>query len=455
LRMKNRRYRIQNRISIIILELAVRFHAKMIISRGLARSAGKVETDQVTTIRHNSLGVLPWSLKNIGGTMNGRVFYSQYLGFFTIGFVSNLIGPMLPTIRAEIPISYLQSGLLLTGMLPGIILSVIVGGYLADRYGTKELLMAGGVALGVGLLGSMIAADYLTLLAWMVLCGLGFGSYEIGINVLCTVLNGSNKVSSWNFLHFFYGLGAICSPIAATICLNFFASWRLIFGLAALLPFMVMMMLKPLKIPKHRADAPTGGRPLIKKQLLWICGVFIFIYVGIEVLIQGWLAVFWNKLPEQDLIPASLVLSFFWASLTLGRLISGNVADRLGAARFLTTVSLWSMGLAIVWVFAHSAWSTFLLMLLLGLLLAGIYPTLLALTTSCYPGMAGMVTAFISLVGSLGALAFPVIFGIIADWIGILHLPLSIMGLAFLMYTFAKYQEKLAKGFTTGNSGMI
>lgn len=387
--------------------------------------------------------------------MKKRLSYFQYLGFFTIGLVSNIIGPLLPAIRAEMPMSYGQSGLLLSGMWPGLILAVLVGGYLSDKYGTKLLLLAGGVALSLGLVGSMASGSHWVLLSWMILSGVGFGAFEIGINVWCSVSNDSNKGNALNFLHFFFGLGAIFGPILSTVCLELLNNWRVVFGVSAILPLVVIVMLSPLRIEKHYPAVPAESKPVVNKRLLWICGVLIFAYVGIEVSIQGWLAVFWGKIAQSGFIPVSLIGSFFWVSLTIGRLISGRVADRFGLAKFLTTVSLGSIVLALVWVFAHSAWNTLILILLLGFLLAGIYPTQMALTTVYYPGMTGMVTSFITGVGSLGALFIPSAFGKLADWIGIQQLPVIILGLATVMFAFAKYQEIVAKGLAGGKGSSV
>lgn len=312
--------------------------------------------------------------------------------------------------------------------------------------------MYGSAALCLGLLGSMVSDTYLTLLVFMIIGGLGFGAYEIAINVICAVSNNSNKGNAMNFLHFFFGFGAIFGPILATVCLKLFTSWRLVFGLSALLPFGVMVMLMRSVIEIQHSTSPAGNTRLFKERLLWVCGIFIFIYVGIEVSIQGWIAVFFEKMTSDSFIPASLTASFFWITLTLGRLVSGKLADRIGLMGFLSAVSLCSMILALVWVFAHFAVSTLLLILLLGFLLAGVFPTQMALTTSFYPGMAGMITAFISGFASLGVFVIPAAFGKIADWAGILHLPTFIFGLSVLMFAFVLFQKKLAEEFLTKHS---
>jgi MFS family permease len=158
-----------------------------------------------------------------------RLKMSQYLGFITIGLVSSIIGPMIATIKLDIPMSYSQVGFILSGQFAGMLPTVLIGGYLSDKYGKKPILIAGGGILSLGLLGSMLSRNYTSLLIWTLIIGIGFGIYEVGINALCSDSSDSNKGGAMNYLHFFFGIGAIVGPLIVTLSLKLFSSWHLVY----------------------------------------------------------------------------------------------------------------------------------------------------------------------------------------------------------------------------------
>jgi fucose permease len=375
--------------------------------------------------------------------LNLRIKLSQYMGFITIGLVSSIIGPMLSAISLDIQMSYSQAGLVLSGQFLGMLLTVLLGGYLADKYGNKLFLLTGGTILSLGLLGSVFSQTYLTLFVWTIVSGIGFGTYEVGINSLCSDQADSNKGRELNFLHFFFGFGAILGPILVTICLRVFDNWRFVYCIAAIFPIIVSIMLWPLLI-KPKAPEPSIKRKLpYKDSLIWISCLLIFIYVGIEVSIYGWIPQYWEKLSTQPIIPASLVSTVFWVALTLGRLISGRIVDRMGFSKFIATVSFGTLALTLVWTFTSYPLIILIIILLIGFLLSGLFPTIIASSTSNYAGISGRIVAFLSVFSSLGGFLIPSAIGKSADVIGIIKLPLIIFGLTLLLFIVAVVRMKL------------
>ena len=366
--------------------------------------------------------------------MKKRLQWSQYIGFITIGLVSSIIGPMLFAIRLDINLNYSQAGLILSGQFLGMLLTVLIGGHLADKYGKRPFLLAGGTILSIGLFGSMFSQSYIALLFCTVLSGIGFGTYEVGINALCSDSVDANKGTAMNFLHFFFGLGAILGPVLVTLCINLLKNWRLVYGISALFPILVSIMLWPLVINKTIAqDNIKHGMPY-KNKFIWISGIFCFLYVGIEVSTSGWLPTYWQYISPHSLIPASLIATIFWSTLTVGRLFSGKLADKFGFTKFLIFASFGVIIVTISWAIIPFQIGTLFAILLLGGFLAGIFPTMMASVTSEYPNISGEITAFISIFASLGGFLVPSAIGGSIDFIGISKIPFIICGLAVLLF---------------------
>ncbi|MCX7710436.1 MAG: MFS transporter [Clostridia bacterium] len=365
--------------------------------------------------------------------MNKRLLFVQYLGFITIGLVNTIISPLIPAMNTEFKMNFGQMGYILSGQFFGCLITVIFGGYLADRFGKKPFLLIGGVILICGLTGSIFSGSYNQLLFWNIITGLGFGTYEIGINALCADVTENNKGGAMNFLHFFFGLGAISGPLLATFCTRVFESWRLTFGITLILPLLVSFILVPLKVNKAPHTESKEEKIPFHDLFIWIVGLSTFIYVGIETSVFGWMPVYWEKLPSSSFIPATMIGMIFWLSLTVGRLICGAITDRLGFPKFLLLAAAGTAVFSLVWWMAPNSIVTFGASLIIGLFLASVFPTIMASMTSYYPANSGKIAAFVTVFAALGGFLVPTAIGKLADRIGIMMLPAIIFVMAVLM----------------------
>ena len=402
--------------------------------------------------------------------MKKRLLLAQYSGFITIGMVSSIIGPMLPHIGAAIPMDYGQAGMILSGKFYGMLLTVIIGGSLADRFGKKAFLLVGSAILFAGLLGCALAHNYISLLLCIILSGVGFGAYEIGINALSVDTTDTHKGSAMNVLHFFFGVGAILGPVVATWYMgkDYFLNvvkgsegpvvatlpiqsqlvgWRGAFVFTMVLPLIVGLILLSVKIKQSDGDTREEASMglLLKNKFLWLLGLVAFIYVGIEVSVYGWLSQFWQTTTGGFMVKASLMPSIFWIFLTAGRLLCGKIADRIGFLNYLVGV-----GSAIVvvsvswWLVPFTIW-TMLVVPLLGLLLAGIFPIIMVSATAVIPKKSGTIAAFIALFAALGGALIPSLVGRMADLFNIERLPIFILVPAVMMYIGAVAARKVGK----------
>ncbi len=367
--------------------------------------------------------------------MNIRIItWIQYLGFITIGLISGITGPMIPAIRYDIPMSYTQSGIIISGQFIGMFFIVIVGGYIADRFGKKLFLIMGSILLIIGLIGCMFSFNYIELLVFIVILGIGFGIYEIGINALCADLSYSKKGKAMNYLHFFFGLGAIISPLLATFCINIIKNWRFAFGIITILPALVGILFLNQKLI-HKVSSTKFIKEEIpfKNSFIWFAGISIFIYVGIEVSIYGWLPSFWAKLFPENFIPASLTAIVFWICLTFGRLLTGKFVDKIGFSKYLIITACLTFIMTFIWFVFPYKYITLVSISLIGFFLSGIFPTIIASTTSFFSKITGIITGFITVFASLGGLFIPISVGYFSDYKGIKILPFIILLMGILL----------------------
>lgn len=357
-----------------------------------------------------------------------------YLGFITLGLVASIIGPIVAAVKNEIVMNFSQTGFVISGQFIGALAIVLFGGHLADRYGKKPFLIIASFVLFLGLAGSMLAFNFSSLLIWTLISGVGFGAYEVGINALCADYTKSNKGTAMNFLHFFFGVGAIFGPILTTLCINIFSSWRIAFGIIAIFPLIVAFLLSGIYIPKSTSTEEITEPFPFKNPYLWATGILAFFYVGLEVSTYGWMPIFWRDVVSGSIIPASLIATSFWVALTFGRLLTGRISDRMGLQRFLIYASALVVVSTIAWVVVPPSSVLIVVFIALGLLYAGIFPTNLAAVISKFPGRSGSISSFITIFGSLGGSLVPSVLGKSVDVVGIKNMPIMIVCVAIPLF---------------------
>ncbi|HYF83362.1 MAG TPA: MFS transporter [Clostridia bacterium] len=372
----------------------------------------------------------------------------QYIGFISVGIIANIIGPLLPAIRTDININYSQGGLLLSGQFVGMLITALIGGYFMDKSGKRPFMLAGSAMIIVGLAGSMTAKSFMFLYALNLITGFGYGIYEVGINALCADSSEENKGSDMNFLHFFYGVGAIAAPLLAFASTEYLGNWKYCFGFALIAPVIVSILLIRNRIEEHKLihekvkKAGNKNSNPYKSLFLWTAGLTAFFYVGVEVSTGGWISVYWNTMIPDSAIPASLTATIFWLCLTVGRLFSGKIADRIGLSKYMLAAGFGTLLLSALWSVLPAGNWTLVIVGVLGLMLSGQYPTAMAIATAHFPGKSGVTAAFISVFAGLSGFFIPALIGRAADTFSIAVLSYAMLVLSLLLVIFAYTLKK-------------
>lgn len=354
----------------------------------------------------------------------------QYLSFVCLGLVSSITGALLPMVFKQISMSYSQVGLILSGQYIGSLSAILASGILMEKIGKKKFILFGNIMLIIGLMIGYLSKVWYMLLMSTVFIGICYGIYSVGINALCTESNSTNKGGAMNLLHFFFGVGAVLGPITVTSASNILGDWRIIFILIIFLPLALSILLLNLKIDRQK------GKTDIKEGNIFtgtfIIGLALFVGVGIEVSFYGWLPQYWNSL-NQHFFPVSLISIVFSISFTFGRLLSSKLADKIGLLRYILAISFTAMIVSMFWCFFPYILWTFVTIILLGLLLAGIYPTAMALITESANSNNSRTLSILAFLGSLGGLSVPLLIGYLAKYFDLAIYPVVVFGLAIAL----------------------
>jgi fucose permease len=352
-----------------------------------------------------------------------------FFGFALIGMNGGANGVLLPSLSAFYHVGDATIGLLFLVSSLGYFLSALSSGLLAERLGLRWLLFLGAITFLLGLLGFGVELPFILLLPSRMLIGLGVGLIETGFNVY--VSTQPRHTTLLNYLHAFYGVGALVGPLLASAILALLWGWNIVYilmgalSLPLLLGLSILFSFPHAETPDRIEEKPVSENVLsatLKLPVVWLAGLFLLVYVGIEVSLGNWSYSFLLEARQQGTVSAGWIVSGFWLGLTLGRFIIQPLSERLG---FSTKALMYAcmlgiaIGLLLIWLVPLGAIAA-LGFFFIGFSLAPIYPLMVAITPKLVPARLGpSAIGLLVSVSIIGLALFPWVAGILAQGLGI------------------------------------
>lgn len=353
-----------------------------------------------------------------------------YFTFVLIGANDGAVGVLLPSIIAHYGLTKATASLLFPSGTVGYLAAALSSGPLLERMGRRALLMTGAAFLGMGALLALTEPPFPLLLPAFTLIGFGVGVLDAGLNAYVAGLPRSSGLL--NYLHAFYGAGALLGPLAAAAVLALTTGrWNatyLIWALAAALA------LAGFRFMFGRGGAQTGldgskehaihsGNPLataMGTRLVWFAALFLCVYVGTEVSLGSWSYTLLTESRHVPDAPASGIVSGYWFGLTAGRLAMARAADRWGAARLIQVCLAGVLAaVLLVWVAPASA-ITALGLWIAGFSLGPMFPSTIALVNDTIsPRLQQSAIGFAAGFGAMGGAALPWLAGNVIQRLGL------------------------------------
>ena len=367
----------------------------------------------------------------------------SFFAFILIGANDGAVGILLPSIIAHYSIDKATAGLLFPAATLGYLIAAFSSGLLLERLGRRNLLAlgAGGLMLGAAIYSTM--PPFAALFPVLFCIGFGVAILDAGLNAYIAGLPRSTGLL--NYLHAFYGVGALLGPIVASTILALAWGWNTTYlvwvaaGGVVLLGFLLLFQ-DDGKAPARGADTAqpaTEGNTLfitLRTRLVWLAALFLLAYVGAEVSLGTWS---YSLLTEDRHVATLLsgwIVSGYWMGLTVGRVVLGRIAERAGAVRLIQAcLAGVAIGVVLVWVAPNVAVAGVGLWLT-GFSLGPIFPSTIAVISERVPGrIQQSAIGFAASLGSLGAAFFPWVAGTLAQRVGLWTLLPFVVALAVVM----------------------
>jgi MFS transporter, FHS family, Na+ dependent glucose transporter 1 len=334
-----------------------------------------------------------------------------YGAFVALGMASAALGPSLPSLAEHTRSRMAEISILFVARSSGYLGGSLLGGRLFDRIAGHPVM---GVALVLiaGMLGVAPLLSQLWLLAaFFLVLGVAEGALDVGGNTLLVWVHRDRVAPFMNALHFFFGLGALLSPLIIARSLLWGGGITFAFWALALLQLPAALWLLRLPTPASGAlvAREAGGRG--NGRLVALLVLFFALYTGAEVAFGGWIYSYAVALGLSSEAGAAYLTSTFWGTLTVGRLLAVPLAVRVPPRSLLLADGLGCLASLLVLLLARqSLAATFLGTGGLGLCMASIFPSALALAQGRLR-ITGQVTGWFCVGASIGGMGLPWLIG--------------------------------------------
>lgn len=343
------------------------------------------------------------------------LIFAAILAIFVYGMIAAMLGTILPDLSERFHLTPKQNGAIAMAQALGLMIASLGVGPLLDTQGDKIGILLGLAFIAIALFGLPRSGGYGSILFLLFLLGIGGGIVVTGANALTSGVSIEHRATALNLVNLFFGLGGLLTPF---ISANLFKrNWvRLCYTVAALT---ILVAAYQVAVPMPTPSGGTGSiftqaGPILRTPLLYLLGMFLFLYVSCEVGVWNWLA---RHLIAQGISESKAlnILSLGFAlGLLVGRLAVSRILISVPAVVVLLVCSIAMAITTFLMLQTSKPVTAAVLVFIAGLAMAPVFPTTLAITGTVFPQMTGTALGFVITCGWAGLAVSSRIIGAIA-----------------------------------------
>lgn len=379
-----------------------------------------------------------------------------YIAFIGLGIPDSLFGAAWPAIYQELDLPVSWANLVTIIISGGTIVSSLLSARLINRFGTALVTAVSTCLTALALLGFSCSDSMIWLCLLAVPLGLGAGAIDTALNNYVALHYNATQMS---FLHCFYGIGVSVSPFLMSLALSA-GSWRdgyrTVFwfqlGIAAL-----TILSLPLWRRVHRSG--TGGAEeeepartvgffqlIRQRKVQMACLVFIG-SCGLEYTCGNWGSTYLVQARGMGADDAAMLITFYYLGMTVGRFLSGVLANRLDSLRLIQIGQGVTLAAIVLILLPLPVGVAGVGLFLVGLGNGPLFPNMLHLTPRRFGRDVSQSVMGMQMAASyVGTLLAPTLFGLIAQQIDAGWFPVYLLALYAIMMAGSLLLDRKQKG---------
>jgi fucose permease len=343
-----------------------------------------------------------------------------FLAFISIGFPDAVLGVAWPAMRLTFDRSLSNLGFILFASGSGYFLSGVVAGRVLERLGVGRLLAISTTFVAVGLFGYALTPSFWPLLIAAVLIGLGSGAVDTGLNFYAAE---HFSVTVMNWLHAFFGIGAMVGPLIMSGVFAAGGSWRvgyvIVATLIATMAVVFVLTIERWNDGAHHETTEEAARVSVRHVLglpaVWLQILIFYVMCGIEASAGSWTATVVTDRFGASESEAAIWAGVFWGAMAAGRIFVVPLSRGLNPAR-LIQICTWGVFAGALMMTPDQEWIFKAGLVVFGLGMAPLFPTLMSLTPARLSTAVSLHTiGFQVSAATIGIVTIPTLSGLIAE----------------------------------------
>ena len=361
-----------------------------------------------------------------------------YLIFISLGLPDSLLGSGWPKMQTVFGVPSSWAGYVSMVICFMTIISALFSPRLIRKYHTKWIVIVSILLTVIGLLGFSVSTRYWMLILFAIPYGLGAGSIDASVN---HYVANHYPSSVMNFLHCFYGVGAVISPTIMALALKL-ARWNEGYRWTAYIQIGILLVCV-LSLPLWKKNDAEGGEVPDSAgipETLRIPGVVLtligfFAYCSGEGTCFLWVPSYFagtrTGLSDETIAASG---SLIFGGLMLGGLSSGFVCDRLGYRRLIRFgIAVELFGILLVVLPIAGSLVAAVGFVVIGMGMGPVYPAIQHMAPANFGRRYSAAVIGLQMASAyIGSTFMPLVFGYLQQAVGIGILPLFLLFFALL-----------------------
>jgi putative MFS transporter len=341
------------------------------------------------------------------------LFNGSCLAIITTAFSFSIRAGILPQLGAEFGLTAEQLGFINSMFFFGFPISMIIGGLVYHTVGPKIIMQVAVITHTLGILLTIYAGGYTGLLISTFFIGFGNGCTEAACNPMIADMYEDKKINKMlGRFHMWFPGGIVLGSLISKFMTDAGATWQTQIWILMIPTVAYAFLFYGKAFPKAHVEGVTSISKNFKAMLSPLY-IFIFCCMAMTAITEfgpnQWVAVVLSSSGAD----AMIVLALTFGVMTIGRIFTGPVVDKLGQ----TGVLLGGAFLAAIGIYMFSTVTgpiAYLAAVIFGLGVCFNWPVIIAVVAQRVPvsGALGM-----SIVGGVGMFSTSIFQPFIGSWI--------------------------------------
>ncbi len=370
-----------------------------------------------------------------------------YLSYVSLGLPDTLLGAAWPAVRTDLNVSLDMAGAVSFIISLGTVVSSLFSSRLLRRFGTGRVAFFSVLSTALALLGFSCSHSFPLLLLMAVPLGLGAGAVDAGLNNFVAL---HYKPCHMNFLHCFWGLGAMSGPAVMSFWIARGGRWAmgyrtvsavqlaLVLALGLSLPLWKRMESRDLRV-EDTPQKQIGNRAVLKLPGVKTALAAFFCYCSLEISTGLWASSYLTECRGVPPDRAALCTSLFYGGIAGGRLLAGLLSGRLSNKTTIRGGQGLCAGGALLLLLPAPLPAAIFGLALFGLGCAPLYPAMLQETPVRFGREVSQIVMGLQMaVAYFGSTVMPTLLGVLAQRTTVSILPRFLLAAVVLMCLFCE-----------------